>query len=322
MTACLRISSLSRRFGATQAVRDVSLVVERGQIFGLLGPNGSGKTTTLACTLGLLRPDSGSIELLGVPAAAIHRTAGKVAAVFDEATLLPGLSVLDNLEYARRLLGHQGGRTAQDALRRVGLSGRERARAGQLSLGQRRRLAIARALLGRPELLVLDEPLSGLDTPGVRDVLALLRELHAEGMTLLVSSHRLHEVERIVTHVGVILGGRLVKQASLPELLAADDHRLAVRAAPAQSLRAALDGLPGMRWRLLEAGEEAAVRAPRGQPNDGSVLALVEPGPHSPAAINRHLLQAGCEVSALVPQRLDLQTVFEQLLDSQLGSSR
>ena len=319
MPPALRISSLEKRFGATRAVKDVSLQVATGSIYGLLGPNGSGKTTTLGCALGLQRPDRGEIEVLGVPAAALHRTRGRVGVVFDDPTLLTGMRALDNLEYARRLLGHTGGRSPREALERVGLGDRARARAGTLSLGQKRRLSIARALLGRPELLVLDEPLSGLDTPGVRDVLELLRELHAEGLTLLLSSHRLHELERIVTHVGVLMGGELVREGTLDELLESGGRRLAVRAAPGPLMKQVLDSLtPDLAWRPVAPGEELEARLPRGEPGDDTALALVEPGRLSAAEINHKLHQGGCKVSALVPQRLDLQTVFENLLDAAL----
>jgi len=301
--AALRIESLSKRFGRAVAVADVSLTVERGAVYGLLGPNGAGKTTTLACALGCLRPDGGRIEILGQPAAAIHRTRGRVAAVFDQPLLVSNLTVAQNLDYARRLLGHAGGRAADEALDLVGLAALKRRRAGKLSLGQGRRLAIARALLGQPELLVLGEPLSGLDTPGVRSMLELFRTLAGAGHTLLLSSHRLHEMERVVTDVSVIIGGRVVREAPLDALLGEQSERLSIRATPAGDAVAALADLEG----------------PTVLP-DGDWL-RVDLGGVPPAVVNRRLMEAGCEVSALVPERLTLQAVVESLLDRELAEA-
>ncbi|MBM3984683.1 MAG: ABC transporter ATP-binding protein, partial [Planctomycetes bacterium] len=240
MPAALAVRDLSKSYGATRAVQDVSLTVQRGDVFGLLGPNGSGKTTTLSCALGLLPIDAGSIEVLGRPAHRIHETAGRVAVVFDGATLVDGLTCRQNLQYARRVLGHAGGRPDAELLALTGIESLAERRAGRLSLGQRRRLSIARALIGQPELLVLDEPLSGLDTVGVRAMLQLFRSLHGQGLTLLVSSHRLPEMETILTRAAILVGGRLLREASLDELLHGQRLRLRVRATPAADAASAL----------------------------------------------------------------------------------
>lgn len=298
--AALRIESLSKRFGRTVAVRDVSLTVESGQLYGLLGPNGSGKTTTLSCALGLLHPDGGRISVLGRPASQIHRLAGKVAVVFDQPTLVRGLTVAQNLAYAQRLLGHSGGRPAAETLQLAGIADLAERRAGRLSLGQSRRLAIARALLGRPELLVLDEPLSGLDTLGVTTMLNLFSQLSAQGLTLVLSSHRLHELERIVTHVGVLIGGRVVREATLDDLLSGVAGQLRVRVDDVALARKALGRVSGA---VLGKSDEA-----RG------VLRL-DPGPQGAPAITRALVEAGCAVSSVEPRRSGLQSVFETLLE-------
>jgi ABC-2 type transport system ATP-binding protein len=295
----LLIEHLSRSYGATRAVQDVSLSVRAGDVYGLLGPNGSGKTTTLACALGLLTPDSGRIEILGVPAAQIHHTLGRVAVVFDGATLVDGLSCRQNLQYARRLLGHDGGRSDEEALELTGIAALADRRASRLSLGQRRRLSIARALIGRPELLVLDEPLSALDTVGVTAMLALFRRLHDEGLTIVVSSHRLHEMQTVVSRVAILMGGRLVREASLEEILRGRSPRLTIRASPAPDAAALLQRLPGI---------ERVERLPSDE-------LVVLPGTLQPAAINAALVGGGCAVSALVPERVTLQSAFESLVD-------
>jgi len=307
MTA-LRIESLAKRFGRTQAVRDVSLSVGRGQVFGLLGPNGSGKTTTLACALGLLRPDRGRLEVLGVPSHRLWRTAGRVAAVFDEPDLVRSLGVAQNLAYTRRLLGpgRSGGRSDDEALRLVGLHGLRTRRAGALSLGQGRRLSIARALIGAPELLVLDEPLSGLDTLGVRSMLELFVRLRDDGLTLLLSSHRMHEMERVVTHVGIVLDGRVVRHGPLGELVGERDDELQVRATPHAAARAALEGLGA---RLLRDDEAC-----------GFLLAL-EGGLDAPR-VAAALQDAGCALHRLAPGRRNLLDVFEGVVDDDVAARR
>ena len=307
MTA-LRIDSLTRHYGPTVGVEDLSLRVEFGQIYGLLGPNGSGKTTTLACALGFQRPDHGRIEVLGQPPKKLHRTLGRVGIVLDDPTLVPNLRVLQNLTYTQKLLGHGGGRSPEQALELVGLGDRARQRAGSLSLGQKRRLAIARSLLGRPEFLVLDEPLSGLDTQGVRQILNLLARLRDEGLTLLVSSHRLHELERLITHVGILMGGRLVEDSSIENLLGSQTPGLLIRTTrPDAAIKVFEDLRPGTTLR------ESAIDTL------GCVEFRLDAGTVPAAVVNRRLLEAGCEVSTLAADRRSLQSVFEELLDKQLG---
>ncbi len=297
--AVLTLEHLCRSYGATRAVQDVSLSVEKGDVYGLLGPNGSGKTTTLSCALGLLAPDSGRITVLGQPAARIHRTLGRVAVVFDGATLVDGLTCRQNLQYARRLLGHAGGRTDEEALSLTGIAALADRRAGRLSLGQRRRLSIARALVGRPELLVLDEPLSGLDTVGVTAMLALFRSLREQGLTLVLSSHRLHEMETLVNRLAILMGGRLVRESTLDELLAGHRPRLVLRAAPAPDAARILERFPGVERVERLPGDEFRVLT----------------GAAAPAALNAALVAGGCAVSALTPERATLQAAFEALVE-------
>lgn len=298
----IEIRGLRKRWGRQEVVRDVSLTVEAGQVYGLVGPNGSGKTTTLSCALGLLQPSAGTCAVLGVPSQRLHRTAGRVGVVFDTPTLVESLDCRGNLTYARRTLGHEGGRALDEALELVGLAQLAGRRASKLSLGQKRRLAIARALLGSPELLVLDEPLSGLDTVGVRAMLRLFERLAAEGMTLLLSSHRLHEMERVVSHVGILLDGRLVAGGALDEVLGTDRDACRVVVRPHER---ALDV-------LRASGLEVDAQDGSGGPDELRVFLDGTPA----AELNRRLVEAGCEVSALVPAGRSLQQVFEDLIDA------
>ncbi|MHC5210933.1 MAG: ABC transporter ATP-binding protein [Planctomycetota bacterium] len=299
MTAVLQVSGLCKRYGRTHAVDDVSFTVSRGDVFGLLGPNGSGKTTTINCALGLLRADKGQVSILGEPASAIHRTDGRVGVIFDSPTLVDGLTCEQNLRYARRTLGHDGGRSDEDAMRLVGIGGLADRRAGRLSLGQRRRLSIARALIGHPELLILDEPLSGLDTVGVRGMLGLFQRLSGEGLTLVVSSHRLHEMETLVTNVGIMVSGKLVVESKLDTLLEGRTPRLRLVAKPASRVDQVLVTMSDLE-RFERVSEDEL---------------LIQLGRTPPAELNRALVEAGCEVSALVPERRTLLAAFEELVD-------
>jgi ABC-2 type transport system ATP-binding protein len=295
----LEIRNLTKRFGRTEVVKGVSFRVGRGQVFGLLGPNGAGKTTTLACALGLLRPTGGEARVFGRPARRLHEVRGRVGAVFDRAPLLGGLSVRANLEYARRFSGNGEGRGPEGVLELVGLTDRAKARAGTLSLGQARRLSIATALLGGPELLVLDEPLSGLDTPGVRSMLTLFRELAHRGLSLVLSSHRLHEMETVITHAAVMIDGRIEREGSLEDLLGEGRGRFLLRGRPVAKAREILEGITGVETIGVD-GDELSIR-----------LREV-----SSAKVNRALVEGGCEVSLLQPSSTSLQSVFEDLLDA------
>jgi ABC-type multidrug transport system ATPase subunit len=302
MTA-LRIDQLHKRYGQNEVVKGLSLCVERGQIYGLLGPNGSGKTTTLACALGLLAPTSGSSTVLGESATSLHRLGGRLGVVFDTAIALPGLTALENLEYVRRLLGHRRGRKASEVLELVGLSSKARARVRAMSLGQQKRLAIAGALLGEPELLVLDEPLSGLDTMGVRRMLRLFRGLRAEGVTMVLSSHRLHEMQSVITHAGILFDGKIELEGPLDELLvtATGDHVLGVKdAAAARRCLAELEGI--------------TLRAEHADPR-GALLELSLAG-LAPERLNAELVERGVQVFRLDQRQVTLQDVFEGIVDS------
>jgi ABC-2 type transport system ATP-binding protein len=223
-SAAVRTSGLTRSFGHQLAVDSVDLVVPRGAVYGFLGPNGSGKTTTIRMLLGLLSPHSGEIELLGRP---MPRDAGRVlprvGALIEGPAFHPYLTGERNL---RRLdvldaTADPATSTARiaSALDRVGLGAAADKRFRNYSLGMKQRLGLAAALLQPRDLLILDEPTNGLDPQGTREVRRLVRDLASDGSTVLVSSHLLSEIEQVATHVGMMAGGRLVKQGTLDEVL-------------------------------------------------------------------------------------------------------
>jgi ABC-2 type transport system ATP-binding protein len=216
----IQVAGLRKKFGRVAAVDDVSFTVSYGQITGFLGPNGAGKTTTLRMILGLIRPDAGTAVIAGKPYAKLANPARTVGALLDAAAAHPGRSGRDHLRVLAAQAGIPGLRAGQ-LLERVGLADAAQQRVGRYSLGMRQRLGLAGALLGDPEILVLDEPGNGLDPQGIRWLRDLLRSLAAEGRAVLVSSHILAEVAQTVDDVVVISRGQTITQAPLGELLAA-----------------------------------------------------------------------------------------------------
>ncbi len=214
---------LTKHFGAQTAVAGVDLAVPRGAVYGFLGPNGSGKTTTIRMLLGLVRASAGTAHLLGqgVPRG-LDAVLPRVGALVEGPAFSPFLTGEQNLHRFDAANRHAPARTRADrvatALERVGLEHAARKTAHAYSLGMKQRLGLANALLLPRDLLVLDEPTNGLDPQGTREVRALVRSFAADGTTVFVSSHLLAEVEQLCTHVGVMSGGRLVAQGTLDEL--------------------------------------------------------------------------------------------------------
>jgi len=221
MTA-IEVKGLSKRFGSTLAVDDLSFSVEAGRIVGFLGPNGAGKTTTLRALLGLIHPTAGSATIEGRSYGELDDPSRAVGAVPDGGMFHPGRSGRNHLR-TLALAADVEAKRVDELLELVGLADAADRRAGGYSLGMRQRLALAAALLGDPRVLVLDEPANGLDPQGIRWLRDFLRSLAAEGRALLVSSHVLSEVAQTVDEVVVINRGRSIAQASIGELLAKRD---------------------------------------------------------------------------------------------------
>lgn len=219
----IQTAGLTKRFGSQTAVDDLALQVPHGAVFGFLGPNGSGKTTTIRMLLGLVRASAGESHVLGRPIPGSLRTVlPRVGALVEGPAFAPFLTGRQNLHRfdaaARHTPSSSRRRRVADALDRVGLTAAADKKAGAYSLGMKQRLGIANALLMPRDLLVLDEPTNGLDPQGTREVRGLIRSLAAEGATVFVSSHLLAEVEQVCTHAGIMSGGRLVASGTLDEL--------------------------------------------------------------------------------------------------------
>jgi ABC-2 type transport system ATP-binding protein len=216
----LRKSYHRRRGGRVRAVDGLELSVGAGGVFGFLGPNGSGKTTTIRCLLGLARPSAGRCRIFGVDSpGGLPGVIDRVGALVETPGVNPGLSARQTLMVLATAAGI-GRPAVEETLERVGLAGRGDDLVRGYSLGMRQRLGLAIALLRDPELLVLDEPANGLDPAGIREVRELVRSLGAEGRTVFLSSHLLGEVEHVCDEVAIVAGGRTVIQGSVAEVLA------------------------------------------------------------------------------------------------------
>ena len=216
--APVEVRGLCKSYGELIAVDDVDLTVEAGDVFGYLGPNGAGKTTSLRMMLGLIAPSAGSVRLFGRDPQLSVKALQGVAGFVEAPTFYPYLNGRTNLDLFAALDGEGAKGRIREALEIVGLSHRAKDKVGTYSHGMRQRLGIAAALLREPRLLLLDEPATGLDPGGMRDMRDLIRNLSAQGMTVLLSSHLLTEVEELCNRVASVREGRVAYQGSLDEL--------------------------------------------------------------------------------------------------------
>ena len=277
MQAAIVTQALCRRFGNFDAVKGVDLEVPVGSIYGFLGPNGAGKTTTIRMLTGLMRPTSGKITIVGLAMPADRRRIARLlGALVETPSLYDHLTGRENLDITRQLLGLP--RTTVDrALDIANLRQAGDMRVGAYSLGMRQRLALCRALLGEPRVLILDEPGNGLDPDGIRDLRSMLRGLADDaGMTVFVSSHQLAEVQQMATHVGVMANGELLAQGLIADVLSSGRTRLEIRTD-----------------RPLEAGVLLASRGCKAHCEGNLVIVDAELGPDAIPDLVASLVSAG-----------------------------
>jgi ABC-2 type transport system ATP-binding protein len=261
--AVITVQGLTKRFGDVVAVDDLSFQVDQGTVVGFLGPNGAGKTTTLRTLLGLVTPTTGNARIDGRSYRELPDPIRHVGAVLEASSFHPGRSARNHLRVVATAAGLPLAR-ADAVLDQVGLTEAARRRVGGFSLGMRQRLGLATALLGDPQVLILDEPANGLDPEGVHWLRGLLRQLADQGRAVLVSSHVLAEVAQTVDQVVIIAAGRLVTQSTLAALTARTDQLVRVRTPQADTLRSLLaaQGIqahPGGADQLLAAGTTSEV---------------------------------------------------------------
>ncbi|WP_031510985.1 ABC transporter ATP-binding protein [Streptomyces megasporus] len=295
---------LTKRYrGGRPAVADLDLSVPRGSVFGFLGPNGSGKTTTIRMLLGLIEPSGGGVRMLGEPMPdAARRVLPRVGALIEGPALYGFLSGRDNLARFDAADPTADPRTRAArvgrALERVGLTAAAGKRARTYSLGMKQRLGLAAALLQPRDLLVLDEPTNGLDPQGMREIRALVRELADDGTTVFLSSHLLDEVEQVCTHAAVMARGRLLTQGPVAELAAGAHGRLVVTTPDsADAVRVLKE------WGVTDLtvdGDRVTGEVPTVDPPD-------------PADLNAALVRSGVRVRAFGTERVSLEDAFVAL---------
>jgi len=293
----LSVSKLNKSYGDFKVIRDLELQVTRGSIHGLVGLNGSGKTTTLECILGLKEFNSGNVSVLGYSPADLHRASGKLVAIFDTSSLPPNVSLRHCLQHAS-LLCENKVRTPQEVEAMLGLEAFSKFKIKHLSLGNKRRASIAHALLGQPEIILLDEPFNGLDAGGVDDVLSLITRLNQEeGTSFLLSSHQLPYLEQICSHIAVLHKGAIALGDSVPNLLAGNIETVLIRSEDRASLLNALKIIDEVQY--LKTDEEGYHH--------------ISMANKSSSELNQQLTARNIEVSELILQRASLASMFRAI---------
>ena len=291
-------SGLTKRFGDRTVVDGVDIAIPRGSVCGFVGPNGAGKTTTIRMLLGLIRPTSGGGSILGGSLTDPASYLGKVGALIEAPAFYPQLSGRDNLKVLTRL-GRIASAAIDPALERTGMSARAGDKYRSYSLGMKQRLGIAAALLPSPELLILDEPTNGLDPAGIVEMRALIRSFADDGITVLVSSHLISEIEQVCGYVIMIRAGRLVHQGRVADL--AEGQRPDIVLAPEHEA-----DLPHL-TRLLEVSGLPVAASPA----DGT--AVVSASGISAADLNRLATREGVTLRLISERTHSLEDVFFQL---------
>ncbi len=285
--------ALTKRYASVLAVDSLSIQVPRGGVFGLLGPNGSGKTTTMSMLLGLVSPTSGTFRLLGRDTRSGRQEAlHHIGAIVESPSFYPYLSGRMNLRYFQGIIGRGDSKDIERLLDLVGLSSRAHSKFSTYSQGMKQRLSIAYAMLGDPDLLFLDEPTNGLDPAGMAEVRELIRHLSTEGRTVLLSSHLLHEVEQVCDRVAILSRGRLIAQGAMRDIL---QQRGAVRFTTTDDTRAAaiISALPWV----------ASVTAENG-------YLTAEAPPERSWELTKALADQGVSVKEMAPDQVSLERYF------------
>ncbi len=242
MSTILEINGLTKRFGKLTAVNQLDLTIEKGSVFGMLGPNGSGKTTTLGMLLGVTTPTAGSFSWFGNGHS--HEMRKNIGAILEQPVFYPYMTGEQNLNLVCQIKGAEKSRI-EEVLETVGLSGRGKDKFKGYSLGMKQRLAIAAALINDPEVLVLDEPTNGLDPQGIFDIRQLIRDIATTGKTIILASHLLDEVQKVCTEFCVLQTGNLIYKGSVEEDFA-DSTTIELAAEDLSKLKSALGDISGI----------------------------------------------------------------------------
>jgi ABC-2 type transport system ATP-binding protein len=300
----IRTRQLTKTYGTRNAVDRMNLEVPMGVVAGFVGPNGAGKTTTIRMLLALIRPTSGSVEVLGVSSGNPSGYLPRVGALIEGPAFYPTMSARRNLEILAALARIDNARI-DPLLKQVGLEGRERDAVKTYSLGMRQRLGIAAALLPNPSLLVLDEPTNGLDPAGILEIRQLIRQLRDQGITILISSHLLAEVEQIADWIILLNQGQVVYQGWMDTLLASRQNALIAGAASEDELRIVAAVAREHQYETTLADGKLRIVAP----------------PDFARTLNKEAMAAGAVLTELTVDRTSLEDTFFSLTESPAGAS-
>lgn len=296
MESILSINNISKSYGAIQALKNVSFDVPQGSVFGILGPNGSGKTTLLGILLDVLKADAGTYNWYGNTDTAAARS--QIGSLLETPNFYHYLSAIDNLDIAAAIK-KRGKEDKLRVLEKVNLLQRKDSKFQTYSLGMKQRLAIAAALLGNPKVLVFDEPTNGLDPAGIAEIRDLIHQLNAEGITVIMASHLLDEVEKVCTHVAILKRGDLLLSGPVNEVLRSEDQ-VEISASDLINLQAVIQHMPGIK----------DVKRANG------MLVLSCNQDMQPVEINQYCINNGITLSHLLLKKKSLETKFMELTNN------
>ncbi|MFL2855128.1 MAG: ABC transporter ATP-binding protein [Pseudohongiellaceae bacterium] len=293
----LSVNGLNKSYGSFEVLKNLDLSIQQESILGLVGLNGSGKTTTIECILGLQASNSGSITLFDYSPQNLHETQGKIVGIFDTSSLHPNLTLRQSLEHAALLTENQA-RSPEQVEELLSIKQFTTFKIRHLSLGNKRRASLAHALLSNPDFIVLDEPFNGLDAGGVDDVLELIQRLNKEeGTTFLLSSHQLPYLESICSHIAILHEGAIAVSGTIENLLADSKHTLLLRSeSPSDALN------------FLQQLENITVINP-----DANGYIQLETAVLDSSELNRQLVTNNIAVSELILQRASLGNLFRSI---------
>ncbi len=294
----LQVQDLKKTYGKIQALKGVSFEIPQGAVFGILGPNGSGKTTMLSIILDVLNADSGTYSWFGEPASPDLRK--RIGSLLETPNFYHYLSGVNNLKITNSISGRGDAVAINEVLQKVKLYERRNSKFSSYSLGMKQRLAIAAALLGDPQILVLDEPTNGLDPVGIMEIRELIIELSKKGHTIIMASHLLDEVEKVCTHVAILKLGTLVTSGSVEDVLV-DEDIVEGSAADLQQLKAVLSNMPGNTGITV---------------TDLTVQVHFPKGTAKPEEVNRYCFNNGITLQQLAIKKKRLEEKFFELTNN------